>query len=381
MAENKIRVLINFSTLKSGGGQNVGLNFIFSLPKQDLERFELFFVVAEKTAIYRVLSEKKYNILFVTSRNPLKRIVQEVVLVSRLLKKNKIKVVYSYFGIGFFLGELTQISGSADSNLYFPEINFWSHYRGVSRLKRWLVDRYRIFGLRFSSAIIYENAVLEANARTLYGLKETKLIKPSVNFDIKLLDYSLPFEKAGGAKVGLFLCGWQLNKNVMMMPLIAKALKDKGIDFHFIITAPDDGSIECQSFKKEVFKLDVEDMIHIVGSVDKGFLESLYEQIDFVFLLSLLESFSNNIIEAWYFRKPLIIAEEEWAKSICQDAAVYVRRNSCEDIVDKIISLIKNNHLVNEKIANGCEILKTYPSIEKRTKEELEYISYVAEHN
>lgn len=379
MTKKKIRVLINFSTLKSGGGQNVGLNFIYSLPTQDLEQFELYFLVAENTAIYEALIENKYNILFVTSKNPLKRIFQEVVFVSHLIKKNKIKVVYSYFGIGLFVGKVNQISGSADSNLYFPEINFWSHYQGLTRLKRWLVDRYRIFGLKYSRAVIYENSILETNSKTIYNLKETKYIKPSVNFDIKLFDYILPFEKSRDLKVGLFLCGWQLNKNIMMMPSIARGLKDKGENFKFIITAPVDDSIECSEFQKEMIRLGVENDIYIVGSIEKRFLSSLYTQIDFVFLLSLLESFSNNIIEAWYFEKPLIISSEKWAESICQDAAFYVNRDSCEDIVNKISKLIISEDLVIDTVRKGKDILSTYPTISQRTKEELEYIRYVSE--
>ena len=31
--------------------------------------------------------------------------------------------------------KIIQISGRADSNIFFPEINFWSHYKGIGRLK------------------------------------------------------------------------------------------------------------------------------------------------------------------------------------------------------------------------------------------------------
>mgnify|MGYP000255763488 CR=1 FL=1 len=32
--------------------------------------------------------------------------------------------------------------------------------------------------------------------------------------------------------LGLFLCGWQLNKNIMLIPKIAKILKNMGIEIH-----------------------------------------------------------------------------------------------------------------------------------------------------
>jgi len=103
-------------------------------------------------------------------------------------------------------------------------------------------------------------------------------------------------------------------------------------------------------------------------------LASLYSQVDYVMLLSKLESFSNNIIEAWQFRKPLVASSEDWAKAICKDAAVYVNRDSPEDVASKLRYLECNPTDVQNLINHGIKELAEYPSIAIRIREELAFL-------
>lgn len=372
-----MKVLVNFSTLKSGGGQNVGLNFLYALVNNMPEGMEFSFLVAENSEIHDFLIKNKLSVFSVMPTNPAMRILKELLCINRKLKHAKIDVIYSYFGIGLFSKQFPQISGSAASNLYFPEIDFWYHYRGLCRFKKWIVDQYRIRGLKRSYAVIYENKILKKKAEQIFGIKNTKFIKPSVNFQLESEDYILPISKQSDTIIGLFLCGWQLNKNIMLIPEIVYTFKKKGVRFELVITAPDDSSDICIRFKKKLYKYGVSKDVHIIGPLPKKQLKSLYERVDFVFLLSLLESFSNNIIESWYFGKPLIVSDESWARSICKSAAVYVDRDSSEDIVEKVYNLLQSDEKLADLVAEGFRELDTYPTIEERTTSELEFIKYV----
>ena len=372
-----MKVLINFSTLKAGGGQNVAMNFLLSYKNCHLKNVDFYFFVAKGSAPHTYLESKGENNFYVVPNNPILRIVFEIFLSKSILKKQAIDIIYSYFGVGVFTKKIPQVTGSADSNLYFPEINFWSGYSGVALIKRRLVDWYRIWGVKYCTAVIFENKILEKRGKELHGLEVTSFIKPSINFNLTALTYTLPIELNESIPKGLFLCGWQLNKNIMLIPELAYELKRRNIPFHFLLTAPEDNSHQHREFKFLVHKYNVEDMITILGQVKKDELSSLYNQIDFVFLLSKLESFSNNIIEAWYFKKILFVSNELWAQSICEDAAVYVDRASVLDIVNNIEQLIKNKDYKNRLINKGVKILQNYPSIETRIKNEVGYLDYV----
>lgn len=372
-----VRLLVNFSTLKEGGGQNVALNFLYTVEAQPIEGIACYYLVAENSEPHRYLKNNGSQCYIVAPRNALKRILFEFFCGWFYLMKYNIDIVYSYFGYAWFPRCWPQVSGSADSNLYFPEINFWEGYHGLSRLKKGLVDRYRLYGVKRSDAVVFENEALEERARRLFRLRQTRVIKPSICFNEIQVDFELPFIGVHGAKRGLFLCGWHLNKNIMLIPRLAEEINRRGRTFDFILTAPLDGSKIHKQFSNLVREYNVEDMVHVIGPVHKDQLCSLYGQIDYVFLLSKLESFSNNIIEAWYFGKPLIVSDESWARSICQDAAVYVNRDSVMDIVDKLCVLLDSSDMQRCKVECGTRMLLDYPSIESRIKQEISYVCHV----
>ena len=246
----------------------------------------------------------------------------------------------------------------------------------MSKIKKKLIDAYRTWGLKRASAVVFENEKMMERGKKLFNLEKVVFIPPS--FSTPTEHEPTNFENDNIPK-GLLLCGWQRNKNFMLIPEIAKDLKEKGIKFKFLISTSADESIEYKSFKRLVDKLQIEDMIQLIGTVEKTKLPDLFSKIDFVFLLSNLESFSNNIIEAYYYQKPLIISKLEWAKSICGEAAQYVDLNNISDISNKVITLIENEEEVRNLIGKQTEKLKTFPSIAEKSELELNYLKKLYE--
>jgi glycosyltransferase involved in cell wall biosynthesis len=160
----------------------------------------------------------------------------------------------------------------------------------------------------------------------------------------------------------------------MKVPEIASYLKKSNHLFQFIITAPNDNSKMHREFLQLVKEYEVEEMISIIGPVKKQYLQSLYTQINFVLLMSKLESFSNNIIEAWYFKKPLVVSDENWSKGICKNAAHYINRESSKEIAESFEELQNNNAQQKILIEKGLEQLTKYPSIDEKTKTEISFL-------
>ncbi len=229
-------------------------------------------------------------------------------------------------------------------------------------------------------AIVFENKAMLRRSEELFQLPNTLYSKPSINPDFPL--DTLDFPSIGSdVKIGLFLCGWQKNKNYMLIPEILSEFKNKKIKFHIVITASKSEKASYTEFMEKVKKFDVEDRVTVLGPVKKAQLSKLYKNIDYVFLLSKLESFSNNIIESWFFQKVLVISDREWSNTICKEGAIYVDRNNALDIVKKILNLEKNNSRKASIIANGDLILKTYPSMKDKIDLELNYIKSIHESN
>lgn len=367
-----MRLLINLATLKKGGGQNVALNFLESLRESGrLNNF--IYGVAKGSDIHVFLTRNNVERMFFMPNNPLKRIIKEFFLGNYFIRKFEIDIIYTYFGVGLYSKKIPQVIGAADSNIFFPELDFWADYDGVRKIVKKIIDKYRIWGLKYAYAVILENEAMLNRGSKLFNLQNTIYIKPSVSRHQSQQRLFNKFVK-GNIPVGLFLCSWQLNKNYMMIPKILSVLRSRKIDMHFVITAEKDNSKEHKQFEELASSLGVQDSIHIIGSVQKADIPALYSQIDIVFLLSKLESFSNNIIEAWNYRKALIISDEEWSKSICKNAACYVKRDDAEDIVDKISYLLEDTIVTENLLSKGDVVLSEYPSIVEKTMQEITYI-------
>ena len=138
-----MNILINLGTLKKGGGQNVALNFLNSLLRiTNINNFH--FSIVRNTEIHNFFIRNKLKNFTLVPSNPLLRIIYELTFGKILIHQYKFDIIYSYFGICLYSKKIPQITGSADSNLYFPEINFWKDYKGLSLLLRNIVENYRI---------------------------------------------------------------------------------------------------------------------------------------------------------------------------------------------------------------------------------------------
>lgn len=375
-----MKILLNLATLKKGGGQNVGLNMVKCLisEKYDLSKFS--FAVAKGSPIESELKNNGVKEVISVPKNPLKRMIFELIKGSKIIKKYQIDVVYTLFGIGLYPKRCKQISGSADSNIFFPEIDFWEGYTGLARLKKIIVDKYRVNALNRAHAVVFENEAMLARSKELFQLSNTLYSKPSINPDFSYDVLEFP-SISSDTKIGLFLCGWQKNKNYMLIPELLNEFRNKGLKFHVVITASKSEKKSYTEFIDKAQNLGVEDMVTVLGPVKKTELRALYQNVDYVFLLSKLESFSNNIIESWFFQKLLVISNKEWSNAICKDGALYVNRDEPLDIVEKIFALEEDSTKKATIIAKGDKILKTYPSMKEKVDLELNYISLLYESN
>ncbi len=373
MSSKKYRLLINLGPLKKGGGQNVALNFLQSLQRLPTISFEPFFVVCKDTMVHKVLLETKWkNRLCIVDPNPLKRIIQELSTVRSFVSANDISVVYTYFGFAPLGKNIRQVIGSADSNLYFPEVPFWKNESKLGKVRRYLVDKYRIFGLKTASGVIYENKAMYDRALPLFGIKDKALILPSI--DEPTVKEDLFINSCDESIKILMLCGWQRNKNILLIPSLVNKLKSLGIKSQFVITVEQDGSDCAKEFFQLVKYYEITKEILCIGPVSKANLPSLYAQIDQVLLLSLLESFSNNIIEAWYFKKPLLISDEAWSRAICHNAAYYTPRNDVNAIASCIVKLAHDENFKDALVKEGLTQLALFPSVDEKLLQEIKFI-------
>lgn len=371
-----MNVLINLISIKSGGGQQVATNFVNQIIKD--QSLNVTFLVTKDTYIHKLLIEKK--LVFIAINNDvIHRFYFQKLSIHKIVKRFSIDLIYTMFGPGLYSGKTLSITGTAYSNIFFPEIDFWSGYSFIKRAKLKIIDFYRLKSTLKADAIVFENEAMRMRAISLFKYPElnTKLILPSISeYEIKE-DYSFNriISKINTLNFNiLLLSGWHRNKNIEIVPQVLSELNKMNVkDVSFCISV-DETHPESIKLKNRANELGVSNNLVFLGKIDPHNLPILFEKIDAIGLFSLLESFSNNIIEAWYFKKPLFISDAEWSRSICKDAVVYVDRNNPRDIGSKILSY-RNDTGEQKKLENRMvEVYSSYPSPQEKVKLQVEFI-------
>jgi glycosyltransferase involved in cell wall biosynthesis len=175
------------------------------------------------------------------------------------------------------------------------------------------------------------------------------------------------------------MTGWHNNKNITIVPEVLKCLKDMGVnDVTFVITV-DWSDVRSVKLMKRAKEYGVSENIFFTGQISPVAIPDLISQVHIIALFSLLESFSNNIIESWYFEKPLIISDEEWSRAICDNAAVYVNRDDALNIAETIISLNADAQFKATIVQNGTIMLESYPSPSEKVKMQFDFIKKICD--
>lgn len=374
-----MNILINLIPIKKGGGQQVASNFINQIFHNS--EISLFFLATEGTYVEKILIDKGANLKSV-GNGLISRLIFQKNDLPKLVKDNNIDIIYTLFGPGLHLSNTISITGCAYSNIFFPEIDFWNGYSFLQKLKLRLIDNYRLRSTLKSEAVIFENEAMQNRAQKLfnYPKEKTSLILPSISeYQIsKNEDFDKVLAKIDDNKFNIvLLTGWHKNKNIEILPHVLLELQRKGHnEISFVISVPEKhpNSIKLGEKAQE---LGVRENLVFLDSVEPNNIPLLFKRVDGVGLFSLLESFSNNIIESWYFNKPLFISDEEWSRSICKDAAIYVKRDNAKDIASKIIDYKTNPKLQKNLEIEMKEILKGYPTPKEKVELQIDFIKKI----
>ena len=376
-----MKILINLIPIKSGGGQQVASNFIIQVLKNN--NFSPFFLVTENTHVHNVLLEINCKDIYVLKKGLHHRLIFQLFILKKVILRNNIEIIYTMFGPGLHYENVKSVTGCAYSNLFFPEIKFWQGYSYIKNIKLKLIDRYRLKSTLKSDFIIFENESMQKRATDLfkYPKEQTELILPSISAypDSEISEeFNSRLKEIDTTKFNfLMLSGWHKNKNIEIVPQVISNLKKQGIeDVNFVITVPKHHP-ETLKLIEVAKKFSVEKNIIFFNQILPTEVPFLFDKIDAVALFSLLESFSNNIIESWYFKKPLFISDKEWSRAICKNAAIYVDRTNAAKIAKTIINFRSDNELQEEVNKNVELILEQYPNPKEKVNLQLDLLKTI----
>jgi hypothetical protein len=216
-----------------------------------------------------------------------------------------------------------------------------------------LMSKYIKYNLKFAN-------VIGVQTKTIFN----KLKSFNINFNlilipngISLLSFNDNNRKETNGINLLFLSKYYVHKNFEILFKLSDKLRKENIKIFITL----DKSIKQDNkFLNLVLNKKIDDVIVNIGFIKQDELPKVYNQVDGLFLPTLLESFSTTYLESFYFKKPIFTSNRDFAIEICEDAAFYFNPLDENDIINTITNAFNNPDLIDNKINLGLNKLSNF---------------------
>ena len=353
-----MRILINCSNLRQGGGLQVADSICSSLDMYNNHQFGV---------VLPSMMAKTYNIIVdydnVTVFNyELKKTWESTVFLrdrylDNLVKENNYEVVLTVFGPSRWRPRVPHLCGFARAHILPMDTPY---FRDIT-IKEQIINRFVRFAFaRCSDYYWTENPAITTLLKSVFPQKQVFTVSNTYNqvFDNPQRWQSKNLPKFSGITL-LTVTNAYPHKNLGIAKTIAELLEQKNLNFRFVFT------IEENEY--EPLSYNIKKHFYFTGKVDISECPSLYQQADIVFQPSLLECFTATYAEAMRMGKPIITSDLEFARGLCGDAALYYSPLEAKDAADAIYKVATDCELYSHLVANGKNQLGIFEDYRKRS--------------
>ncbi len=166
----------------------------------------------------------------------------------------------------------------------------------------------------------------------------------------------------------LVLSSYYLHKNLEIVNTICNLMRERNIlDIRFSMT------LSKGDFER-VIEPQNRDFVSNIGKQPPQDCPTLYRECDSLFLPSLLECFSANYVEAMCMGRPIVTTDLGFAKTICQDAALYFKPLDAADALERILELKNSSELYNALVEAGKKQLPRFGTPKQRLEKCLQIL-------
>lgn len=322
-----MKIVLNAISISAGGGVRKCLSFIESAAAHpDLKQT---IVMAVKGSASHLAG----------ARAGLRCEVVEAGRSARLLHELRPRRDLEEYRLVFNIGGTTplvsfrsriHVTEFAFSNIVHPEIDFWNFERGVGRFRKRLKDYYRSWSATRSDYLIFQTPLMQMRGSECLGIpiERTFCIPPSTSHSLdpgvcKSEEVRRWKSIFSNSWVLLYVMGEQRHKRPEALLPVLRLLRNQGYPIALALTVSRNSQFARELYARST-EWGIEDALIFVGPHYGDDLANIISAADCVVNVATLESFSNNLVEAWKFDKPLLLVDAEWARSSAGDAALYI---------------------------------------------------------
>jgi glycosyltransferase involved in cell wall biosynthesis len=237
---------------------------------------------------------------------------------------------------------------------WFRKADAW--WVETERAKRGLVERLALPPDRIH--------VVPNTCSAQYRDQQTRRDFPESSRELRLLYFTAPY--------------W--HKYLDMVPRVAKALVDRrhDLEFRMVTTLPEDHAIYRQMMNTAQ-SLGVSRWIVNLGPIPVADGPELYRSCDICFMPTVLEVFSATYPEAMAMGLPIVTSDLEFAREICQNAALYFPASDPSGAAECILRLVADRQLWVSLQEEATRVLSQLPTPREKYNRYVELLRQLAD--
>lgn len=359
-----MRVLLNAVSAKMGGAANYLRNIACELESLAPEDEFVCVVPDEQVVTFRGLARNLQVIgTPVSNDSYLRRLWFDQVTLRRMLRREKIDVLYSTANLGM-LGCPSRQVLLVRNMLYFSPayeqllVSAGLKARFENTLRRWLVCR----SVKSADTVLTPSrAMLDAlldrcpasGSKTVvnpYGVRPARARRAT----------NTPFHERGSAVTLLYTSLYAEHKNLGTLLRALQELIKSGVEYRLMTPADPDwqGPGRTATWQRDsqmARNPELSRHLEFTGVLNGEAIARLYALADVFVYPSIIESFGHPLLEAMAAGLPVVAADAPVNRELCADSAIYFSSHDAADCARQIRRVVDDPGLANELGRRGVE--------------------------
>jgi glycosyltransferase involved in cell wall biosynthesis len=365
-----MKLIINCTSLNSGGGIQVALSLIEEFKRFEIHEFHVIYTESLANQLNINKFPKNFIPHFISNQSlPYLKFLIIAYYLKKLEKEIVPEFVFTIFGPSYWRPKVPHLMGYALGHFLYPDSPFWKIAKAKVKIGFYILKVIKIWQMKKNAEYFHietEDAKLRLNKYYKIPLDHILVASNSYHqiFNGNYNSFKLPPKKPNEFRL-VTISAYYSHKNLRIInSLINELEKTDDIYCKFYVTLP------TNIFEKHFIK---SDRIYNLGPVKIEDCPSIYVQSDALFLPTLLEIFSASYIEAMKMNVPILTSDLPFANNICKDAALYFDPFDAKDIAKSIIRLAHDKALNNTLKEKGRNRLAHFDNSNKRAENILSF--------
>lgn len=361
----KKKILLDCSSIESGGGAQVSISFLKDLIKNNLSyNYSLYL----SSALLETCKNQKIKVYEEFNEVKVRKFPYILSIFCNAFWYKNFDVVFNIFGPPYYLFKPKKIiSGMARGQIFYPNI-FWEKdifHQFMIKVKA-LIHKI-IFKYRVNILIVEANHV-KKKCKKFFN-KKIIVVENCLSRDFVYGNKKLKKLKRLKNQFNLLYVG--ANYSHKNLYILGDAITDASIYLNqpikLILTLKDK---EYYNLPNKLKKISLN-----LGIVSASELKSVYFKSTAIIFPSLLEAFSITPIETMFCKKPLIASDRDFIREFCMKIPYYFDPVNSKSITSAIIKCFKNLKKNTMRLKKGRKISEKYQNSLVRTQKYIRIIN------